>query len=81
MSVYRKVGRSCLCNSNPWCSHSREVSHSQEVSRSHEVSQPAYWFVPWLQFCEKGSLERAMKLGKFRNKQDGQPDMVSELFN
>jgi hypothetical protein len=34
---------------------------------------------PFLQFCERGSLERAMKLGRFRNKTDGQPDVVSGL--
>jgi hypothetical protein len=28
------------------------------------------------QFCEKGSLERAVKQGKFKRRSDGQPEMV-----
>jgi hypothetical protein len=32
---------------------------------------------PFLQFCERGSLERAMKLGRFRNRTDGRLDIVS----
>lgn len=53
---------------------------SASDSDSSESGSPPDLLETWIimEFCERGSLERALKLGKFKAR-DGQPEMVGSL--
>lgn len=55
-----------------------DSSSSSGQSGSGTDAPPDSMLETWiiLQFCERGSLDRAVKLGKFLRKTDGQPEMV-----
>lgn len=71
------VSASCWSDSQqqlgPFCQHHTRARANQHAPPT-SLRAPAVLVV--LQYCPKGSLEKALKLGKMK-RPDGQPDMVS----